>query len=161
MSDPVEAISWLILGVSKARMQTVLAASGYWSDAGLRVDDERPSNDDDLVYPRIAVGIETMTPVSSNPDAIIRDMVILAEGYVQIDGDNAERDAARMQADLVRAWMRTRPNDFESIATASGRVVTFEVKGEQATLRSPDLGFIVVQVRATVRFTEYIPPVTG
>lgn len=153
------APNWILLNIVAAQLAVISIDGGYTSDAGSRVDLERLANTEDAEFPRIAIGEDSLTPVAQNATAISREMVVVAEGYVKADEDNAERDAANMKWDLGRAFARLKPDMFKG--NPNFNVTRIEVKGDQPTLRAVAEAFIAVQVRLTVAYTEYIPAATA
>jgi hypothetical protein len=157
MSD---APGWSILQIVATRLAAISVANGYYTEAGATVDTERVALDEADTFPRIALAEETMSTLAQTTAAINSAMVLCAEGYIPVGVDDAEYQAHRLKADITRALGRIKSSDFEGIENV--RVTLFEVKGDRPTLRSPEgVAFIVVQVRATVTFAEYIPPASG
>jgi len=155
-----EAPSWVVLQRIALKLGLILIANGYFTDAGAHIDLERPVPEENETFPRIALAEEssavTNSALTSDGLAVTTSMQVVAEGYALIDGDDAEQVGHRMKLDITNAFGRIRAKDFEGIEGA--QISKFEVSGDRPTFRQPDgLPFIVVQVRATVTMTTYIP----
>lgn len=159
-----EAPGWVILQRIAAKLAAIAVAGGYFTDAGVRVDLERINLTEADTFPRIALAEDSSTvnaqTYSSTGVALMMPMVVLIEGYLAADDDDAERQAHRLKYDISHALTCVRASDFAGI---EGAIVSkFEATGDRPTLRRPDgLSFVVVQVRATVTFSTFFPPVPG
>lgn len=151
-----DAPNWLLLNIIADQARTILVANNYTSDAGLRVDLDRIGDTEEGIYPRIAIGEETLTPTGQTVGAISRELTVLCEGYVKADADNAERTAANMKWDIGRALGRIKASAFAGVIE-NITVSRVEVKGDQPTLRAVADAFTAVQVRIVVTYTEQIP----
>lgn len=159
-----EAPAWVILQRIAAALGAITVAGGYFTDAGNHVDLERDPLSAGNVFPRIALAEDTSEVTSStlttNGVSVMTPMKVIAEGYIALTTESAEQLAQRVKFDMTRALAQIRSSNFEGIEGAT--VSRFEIIGDRPTLRRPDgINFIVVQVRATVTFTAYFPPVTG
>ena len=151
-----DAPNWQLINIVASQLAAIKIDGGYTCDAGDRVDTERPTLTDDAIFPRIAVGEETLTPTAQTVGAITRELVVVAEGAIATEVDTAERDAANLKWDIGRALGRMKPSAVTGIAGIT--VSKIEVKGDQPTLRTVGESFIAVQVRMTITYTEQLTP---
>lgn len=153
-----EAPSWLILQVIASKL-ALIRTPGFFTDAGENVDLDRPENIEDAAFPRIALGEATLSftgqTLTQAGMSTNWSMTATCEGYVNDDGEHAERDAARLKFDVIRALGLVRTNDFDSLDGV--RVTTYTLSGDAPTLRQPD-GMNKITMQASVTVTFVVPP---
>lgn len=155
----IEAPSWQIVNVIATKLATIKTANGFATDAGNNVDVERPENIETAAYPRIALGESTLSftgqTLTASGMSTNWSMTVTCEGYVKDDGEHAERDAARLKFDVIRALGSVRTEDFASLDGV--RVTTYTLSGEAPTLRQPD-GMSKIAMQASVTVTFVVNP---
>ncbi|MEO7362123.1 MAG: hypothetical protein ABI120_17470 [Gemmatimonadaceae bacterium] len=155
MTSPVgPPPSWQIMEKLRVALELISPANGFYTAPSITT--ELPALNDRDAYPVVLL-TEESSPVESHTISAVKvSHRVVAEGYIPANYKNAMFIAAQLKWDLTQAFMRVKSSTLNPLE--SGTVATFEITGDRPTLRRPDgMNYIIVQVRAVVTYSEFVP----
>lgn len=145
MSEP---ITWQALVAIQGFLSRIQVVNGYFTDAGLQVDLEPFQVDGETTSASSLRVVEDDTDAfEDGRDVRTGEVNVLIECYIPVTDDNAQLNAHRIRADVVKA-IPTRSRDLPQ------NIHTVSVTGRRIFQRPNGFPFVVTQVSLRIGLVE-------
>lgn len=142
-----EPISWQALVAVQGFLQRIKSSDGYFTDAGNQVDLEPFQIDGESTASSLRVVEDDTDAFEDGRDVRTGEINILIECYIPVTDDNAQLQAHRIRADVVKS-IPTRSRDLPP------NIHTVSVTGRRIFQRPNGFPFVVTQVSLRVGLIE-------